>query len=61
MKKRRKLLEEYLAFRHVIRNIYGFEIDSERLKRLIEKIPGTHQRLKKEINSFIRFLKKLIE
>ena len=56
-----KLLEEYLAFRHVIRNIYGFEIDSERLKRLIEKIYGTHQRLTKEINSFIRFLKKLLE
>lgn len=56
-----KLLEEYLAFRHVIRNIYGFEIDSERLKRLIEKIHGTHERLKKEINSFIRFLKKLLE
>ncbi|NWF75124.1 MAG: hypothetical protein HXY53_00880 [Nitrospirae bacterium] len=56
-----KLLEEYLAFRHVIRNIYGFEIDSERLTSLVEKIYGTHERLREEINSFIRFLKKLVE
>lgn len=56
-----RLLEEYLAFRHVVRNIYGFEIDSERLQRLIDKIRGTHERLKKEINSFNRFLKKLLE
>jgi len=55
-----KLLEEYLAFRHIIRNIYGFEIDSERLKSLIEKVCLTHERLRKEISGFIRFLKELI-
>lgn len=56
-----KALEEYLAFRHVVRNIYGFEIDSERLKRLIEKLPVIYKKFREEINSFIVFLKRVHE
>ncbi|MCL5061731.1 MAG: hypothetical protein M1443_00785 [Nitrospirae bacterium] len=56
-----KALEEYLAFRHVVRNIYGFEIDSERLKRLIEKLFSTHKRFKKEVEGFIVFLRKMVK
>jgi uncharacterized protein YutE (UPF0331/DUF86 family) len=56
-----KTLEEYLAFRHVVRNIYGFEIDSERLHRLIEKLYGVHERFKKELNIFLDFLRRLIK
>ena len=32
-------LDEYLSFRHLFRNIYGFELDSNRLDVLIEKFP----------------------
>jgi hypothetical protein len=53
-----KALEEYLAFRHVVRNIYGFEIDSERLARLIDKLFPIHKRLEREVEYFIVFLKK---
>ncbi len=56
-----KSLEDYLAFRHVVRNIYGFEIDSERLQALIEKIYGVHKRFKKEVEKFIGFLRKMAE
>jgi hypothetical protein len=56
-----KVLEEYLAFRHVVRNIYGFEIDSERLHRLIEKLYGVHERFRKELNAFLNFLRKLLK
>ncbi|BCB96346.1 hypothetical protein JZK55_12680 [Dissulfurispira thermophila] len=56
-----KALEEYLAFRHVVRNIYGFEIDSERLHRLIEKLDGTYKMMKKEIDAFVDFLRELSE
>ncbi len=56
-----KALEEYLAFRHVVRNIYGFEIDGERLARLIEKLFSTHKRFKKEVEDFIVFLRKMVE
>ncbi len=56
-----RALEEYLAFRHVVRNIYGFEIDSERLHRLIEKLENVYKRFKKEIDDFLGFLRRLSE
>lgn len=32
-------LREFLAFRHVVRNLYGFELDEERIERLIARYP----------------------
>lgn len=54
-----KELEEFLAFRHVIRNIYGFEIDSERLNGLLEKVERVFERFKKDIMQFLGFLRKM--
>lgn len=56
-----KSLSEYLAFRHVVRNIYGFEIDSDRLKRLLEGLQITYKGFIKEIEGFLDFLRKLSE
>lgn len=53
-------LENYLAFRHLVRNIYGFEIDSERLQALIEKIYGVHGKFRNEVEKFIAFLRKIM-
>lgn len=55
-----KLLLEYLAFRHLVRNIYGFEIDSERLQSLLEKSNTTFRRFKQEVNAFLGFLRKIV-
>ena len=52
-------LDEFLAFRHVIRNIYGFELDPERLERLVEKISIVFSHFKRDVASFVEFLKKL--
>ncbi|MBM3702449.1 MAG: hypothetical protein FJW63_05600 [Actinobacteria bacterium] len=49
-------LDEYLAFRHLFRNIYGFELESKRLDKLIEKFPETVELLFKEINNFLKKL-----
>lgn len=54
-----RALEEYLAFRHVVRNIYGFEIESERLKRLIERLSRAFKNLRKDIEGFLNFLRSL--
>lgn len=54
-----KALEEYLAFRHVVRNIYGFEIESDRLEKLIVKIYKTFGKLKKDMTIFIKFLREI--
>ena len=59
LKSTAKDLEEFLAFRHVGRNIYGFEIDSERLKTLISKVEGVYEKFRKDIEKLLRFLRKM--
>ncbi len=53
-------LENYLAFRHIVRNIYGFEIETERLQVLIDKIYGVHAKFRKEVEKFVGFLRKIV-
>jgi len=50
-------LEEYLSFRHLYRNIYGFELESERIDKLSEKFDSVCENFKKEINLFLSNLK----
>jgi uncharacterized protein YutE (UPF0331/DUF86 family) len=50
-------LDEYLGFRHVFRNIYGYELEGERLRRLSRELPETAQRLERELSYFLRWLR----
>lgn len=54
-------LEEYLRFRHVIRNIYAFELDSIKLQALIDSFEDVYNHFIKDIHSFIAFLRSLAE
>lgn len=48
-------LKEYLGFRHLFRNIYGAELDWDRLKHLLAKIQNNlWERLKADLDSFIK-------
>lgn len=49
-------LNEYLSFRHLFRNIYGFELDSDRLDYLVNKFESVAEQFIQEIR---RFIKKL--
>lgn len=49
-------LDEFLAFRHLFRNIYGFELEGERLTQLADKFPKTVELFKTEIAEFIKKL-----
>lgn len=51
-------LDEYLSFRHVFRNIYGFELKGERIDYLANKFDRVATRFEKEIKKFLNFLKK---
>ncbi len=51
-----KKLREYLAFRHLFRKRYGFELDWLRIKKLLVGLPKTLALLEKEIKIFFRFL-----
>lgn len=52
-------LGEYLRFRHVFRNIYGFELSLERTKFLAESLENTYKNFKAAIGKLESFLSKL--
>lgn len=52
-------LSEFLAFRHVVRNLYGFELDAARISSLAAKYPSVWQRVTVEIRSFVTWLRAL--
>lgn len=51
-------LDEYLSFRHVFRNIYGFELKGERIGYLSMKFDKVAERFMKEMKPFLGFLRK---
>lgn len=49
-------LNEYLSFRQVVRNIYGFELE-KKLENLVNNYYNTLPQVQEDINSFILWLK----
>ncbi|MEZ4556734.1 MAG: hypothetical protein R2851_08955 [Caldilineaceae bacterium] len=54
-------LREFLSFRHVVRNVYGYELDPERIERLLEKYPQTWTAFRSDVENFIRQLKTMAD
>lgn len=54
-------LNDYLSFRHAFRNVYGHRLEWQRMKPLLEQLPGRYGSLKQEISEFTRFLAGLAE
>ena len=54
-------LDEYLSFRHVFRNIYGFELKGERIDYLAKKFDRVVDRFIKETSKFLAFLNQELE
>lgn len=54
-------LDEYLRFRHVVRNIYAFEFDSDRLGRLVQGLDSLFYRVRRELQAVADFLERLTE
>lgn len=52
-------LEEFLGFRHVVRNIYGFELKTDRVDALVEQYPAAWAGFEKDISAFVDWLRKL--
>ncbi len=51
-------LDEYLAFRHLFRSIYGFELKGDRIDRLAERFGVVSRRFAEEIGEFLEYLRK---
>lgn len=54
--KTRDCLDEYCAFRHVVRNIYTFNLRLERIQPLTANLPDCYQRLKQDCEAFCQTL-----
>jgi len=54
-------LDEYLRFRHVFRNVYGYLLDWKRLRPLLENMKLVYQQFEREIAAFRSFLMRLAE
>lgn len=51
-----RALHEFLRFRHLFRNVYGFELEWTRLKPLLARLPTTSKQLESEVRTFLSFL-----
>ena len=49
-------LDEYLRFRHLFRNMYGFDLEWERCDKLLVDMPETFARLEEQVTAFLEFL-----
>ncbi len=54
-----KSLDEFLRFRHVLRNIYAFQFDPERIARLVSLVRPVWQRVQTELTVFTSFLEQV--
>jgi len=55
----KRRLEEYLRFRHVFRNVYGYLLEWERMNPLLEGLEETYWAFKEELGKFKGFLLEL--
>jgi hypothetical protein len=56
-----KTIDEYLRFRHVVRNIYTFEFDSDQIEHLVQRLRPSFEQVQGELLAFADFLDKLIQ
>lgn len=51
-----KAFNELCAFRHVVRNIYSFDLIPERVETLATNLPNSYSLLEKDLQQFNQFL-----
>jgi hypothetical protein len=52
----RHCLDEYRAFRHVVRNVYTFNLNPNRIAELADGLPACYQAVQHDLEQFRRFL-----
>jgi hypothetical protein len=54
-----QLLDEYLRFRHVVRNVYTFSFDVERVGRLVKDLKLVFAQTQQELLAFVNFMEQV--
>jgi hypothetical protein len=57
----RDCLDDYRAFRHLVRNVYTFNLRPERVAALAEEVPSCHEQVRSDVGRFTDFLITLSE
>lgn len=52
-------LDQYLRFRHVVRNVYTFSLDPDRIGRLVNELGTVFAQTRQELLAFADFLEKV--
>lgn len=52
-------LYDFLRFRHIFRNIYGFKLNWDKMENLVKGINSTQEKLNSQILNFLEFLDKV--
>lgn len=55
----KKLLDEFMRFRHRVRNIYSFTLIPERVKGLVERLPNAYEQVQQDLSAFAQFLEQV--
>jgi hypothetical protein len=51
-------LDEYRRFRHVVRNVYTYNLDAAKIGKLVSSAPELFAQIKAELRAFARFLEQ---
>lgn len=51
-----RVLDEFLRFRHLFRNVYGFELEWARVRSLLERLPAAWNEVETDLARFLEFL-----
>lgn len=54
-----QLLDEFLRFRHVVRNIYAFQFEPEQIERLVAQLRPAFEQAQEELLLFASFLERV--
>ncbi len=57
----RRYLDEYRGFRHVVRNVYTFDLHPNRVLELAHGVRRCYEALTSDLNAFAEFLDKLMD
>ena len=52
-------LEDFLRFRHIVRNVYAFRLDGDRVNQLAQKARALHDQIATELHAFADYLEQV--
>lgn len=50
------MLQDYRGFRHIVRNVYTYHLNPDKMERLINNLDAVHEKVTAELTAFARFL-----